>query len=81
MPISTLPSKGQLPLPQTVRTRLNVHAGDVVDFVIETDGTITVRAGRSDVTALRGLLHKAGRPSASLDAMDDAIRHARRGPL
>lgn len=81
MPISTLTSKGQITLPQTVRTRLNVHAGDAVDFVIEPDGTIIVRAGRSDVTALRGLLHKPGRQPVSLAAMDDAIRHARRGLL
>lgn len=81
MAISTLTSKGQLTLPQAIRMRLNVHAGDAVDFVIEPDGTIVVRAGRSDVTALRGLLHKPGRSPVSLDAMDEAVRHARRGPL
>lgn len=81
MAISTLTSKGQLTLPQAIRTRLNVHAGDTVDFVIEPDGTIVVRAGRSDVTALRGLLHKPGRHPVTLAAMDEAIRHARRGPL
>ncbi len=81
MAISTLTSKGQLTLPQAIRTRLNVHAGDTIDFVVEPDGTIVVRAGGSDVTALRGLLHKPGRAPVSLDAMDDAIRQARRGPV
>lgn len=80
MAISTLTSKGQLTLPQAIRTRLNVHAGDSIDFVIQPDGTIVVQTGRADVTALRGLLHKPGRPAVSLDAMEDAIRNARRGP-
>jgi AbrB family looped-hinge helix DNA binding protein len=81
MAVSTLTSKGQLTLPQAIRTRLRVQTGDTVDFVIEPDGTVVVRAGGSDVSALRGLLHKVGRPAVTLEAMEDAIREARRGPL
>ena len=80
MAISTLTSKGQLTLPRAIRTRLNVHTGDTVDFVIEPDGRVVVQAGRSDVAALKGLLHKRGRKPVSLAAMDDAVRRARGGP-
>lgn len=79
--VSTLTSKGQLTLPQTIRTLLNVRAGDTVDFVIEPDGRIVVRATRNDVATLRGLLHKAGRKPVSLEAMDEAIQRARGGPV
>jgi len=81
MAVSTLTSKGQLTLPQAIRARLNVHTGDTVDFVIEADGRISVRAGRSDVMALRGLLHKPGRAPVTLEAMDEALQRARSGPL
>ena len=81
MAISTLTSKGQLTLPQAIRARLSVQSGDTVDFVIEPDGTVVVRAGGTDVSALRGLLHKPVRAVVSLEAMEDAIRDARRGPL
>ena len=81
MPLSTLTSKGQLTLPQAIRTLLNVQAGDTVDFVVEPDGTVAVRAGRSDVSALRGLLFKPGREPVSLEAMEEAVRSARRGAL
>jgi antitoxin PrlF len=76
MPSATLTSKGQITLPKAVRQRLRVHTGDSVEFVIEADGEIRVRAGSTDVTALRGLLHHAGRKPVSVQRMNDVIRKA-----
>lgn len=76
---TTLTSKGQLTLPKGVRERLNVQTGDTIEFVVEPDGRIVVRSGRTDVTTLRGLLHKPGRAAVSLEAMDEAIQFARGG--
>ena len=76
---TTLTCKGQLTLPKGIRDRLNVQTGDTIEFVIEPDGRIVVRTGRSEIGALRGLLHKAGRRPVSLEAMDDAIQFARGG--
>jgi AbrB family looped-hinge helix DNA binding protein len=77
MPTSTLTSKGQITLPRAVRERLRLETGDLVDFVIDDDGEIRVRAGRYDARDLRGLLRKQGRKPVSLAEMDQAI--ARRG--
>jgi antitoxin PrlF len=77
MPAATLTSKGQITLPKAIRDRLRVRAGDLVDFVVDDDGEIRVRAGRIDAAELRGLLHRPGRRPVSLAAMDDAIRTAR----
>jgi AbrB family looped-hinge helix DNA binding protein len=77
MPSATLTSKGQLTLPKAIRDRLRVDAGDTVDFVIDANGGVQVRAGRFDARELRGLLRKPGRKPVSLEAMDDAIRAAR----
>jgi AbrB family looped-hinge helix DNA binding protein len=77
MPTSTLTSKGQITLPRAVRERLRLETGDLVDFVIDDDGEIRVRAGRYDARDLRGLLRKQGRKPVSLAEMDQTI--ARRG--
>ena len=78
MPTATLTSKGQITLPKRVRDALQVKTGDPVDFVIEPDGRIQVKAGRHDITALRGLLRTPGRRPVSLADMERAIRRAHR---
>ena len=77
MPAATLTSKGQLTLPKAIRDRLRVRPGDTVDFVVDDEGEIYVRAGRIDVRELRGLLRRPGRRPVTLGQMDDAIRTAR----
>jgi antitoxin PrlF len=76
MPTATLTSKGQLTVPKSIRDRLLLRQGDAVEFVVNADGTVQVRAGRVDVAELRGILRKAGRRPVSLEAMDAAIRRA-----
>ena len=53
----------------------------MVDGLANGANTVVVRAGRSDVSALRGLLFKPGREPVSLEAMEEAVRSARRGAL
>ena len=77
MPAATLTSKGQITLPKPIRQLLKLEAGDVVDFVVNADGTIHVRAGRFDVRDLKGLLRKPGRKPVSLEDMDAVIQTAR----
>lgn len=77
MPTATLTSKGQVTLPKQVRETLKVKPGDQIDFVLDAEGEVRVRAGRFDVRDLKGLLHRPGRRPVSLEAMNDAI--ARRG--
>ena len=77
MPVATLTSKGQLTLPKPIRDLLKLSPGDAVDFVVATDGTVQVRAGRFDVRDLRGLLKKPGRKPVTVEEMDDALRGAR----
>jgi AbrB family looped-hinge helix DNA binding protein len=79
MPTSTLTSKGQITVPRAVRDHLGVDTGDVLDFIIDPAGNVRVRAASGAVSALKGLLHKPGRPSVSLAEMDRTIRKAARG--
>ncbi len=80
MPASTLTTKGQLTLPKLVREQLRVRSGDTIDFVIASDGTISVRAGSVDVQELRGMLRRPGRKAVSVEDMDAAILRAHRHP-
>jgi antitoxin PrlF len=44
---SPISAKGQVTVPQEIRKRLGVSAGDRIDFVIEGDRTV-IRPSRSD---------------------------------
>lgn len=45
---STMTSKGQLTVPQEIRKRLGLEAGDRVEFVVE-EGRTVIRPARSEV--------------------------------
>lgn len=70
-----LTSKGQLTVPKAVRNALGVDAGDVVEFVTNSDGQITIQAKSVPLSQLRGALPKPQEP-IGLEQMDAAIRAA-----
>ena len=73
MASSTLTSKGQITLPKQIRQRLNVAAGDRIDFVVEENGQVVVRPALSRLKQLRGMLRDRSRKPVRIDQMDDAI--------
>ncbi|GJL56490.1 MAG: AbrB family transcriptional regulator [Nitrospirales bacterium] len=76
MAIATLTSKGQLTLPKEIRDQLKLGPGDRVEFLVGSDGRITVWPVTSDVKTLKGMIPKPKKP-VTLEAMRAAIR--RRG--
>lgn len=75
MPTATLTSKGQVTIPQSVRTALGLHAGTKVDFV-SVDGGFKVVPQRKDVSSLKGRFAGRAANPVSVEAMDDAIAMA-----
>ena len=76
---STLTSKGQVTLPKEIRDFMKVKSGDLIDFVIDREGNVVVRAGTIHVGELKGILHRPGRKPVSLEEMNRAIlRHHRK---
>jgi hypothetical protein len=63
-----------------VRKALNVQEGDVLDFVIDEGGQVTVRTLRGDVRRLRGMLKRPGQAPLSVEDMNESILryHARK---
>jgi AbrB family looped-hinge helix DNA binding protein len=74
MPSATVTSKGQITIPQEVRERLQLKMGDRVDFLINDDGRVLMQPALLPVTALKGLLRRAGGKKVSVDEMNAAIR-------
>ncbi|MEM8559176.1 MAG: AbrB/MazE/SpoVT family DNA-binding domain-containing protein [Bacteroidota bacterium] len=72
MPSSTLTSKGQATIPKAIRDRLGLSAGDRVDFAVDPDGRVVLRAALP-IQALDGALDRSGQLPVSLDAMQAAI--------
>ena len=73
MPEATLTTKGQVTIPKEVREHLKLETGARVDFIIEDDGTVTLKPVTRHVRELAGLLHRPARRALSVEAMDDAI--------
>jgi AbrB family looped-hinge helix DNA binding protein len=73
MATATMTSKGQVTIPQDVRQRLNLDAGDRIEFVELPDGDFAIRPAAHDVRSLKGLLRKPAKP-ISVDDMNTAVR-------
>ena len=74
MPVSTLTSKGQTTIPKEVRDYLRLSSGDQIDFVIQADGSVVLRAATLHVKELKGILHRKGMKPVSIDSMNEALR-------
>ena len=72
MPIATLTSKGQITIPQAVRTALGLQPGTKVDFVPVADGFQLVPL-RTEATSLKGRFAGRVAKPVSIAAMDQAI--------
>ena len=73
MPRATVTSKGQITLPKEVRAQLGVGAGDLVDFRIGPNGTVTLSPQRGSAERLWGKLSRLDLIGASVEAMDEAL--------
>jgi AbrB family looped-hinge helix DNA binding protein len=76
MSSATVTSKGQITIPLEVRQRLNLEAGDRVEFVELPEGGFAIKPAIHDVKSLKGMLKKPAKP-VSTESMRQAIR--RRG--
>ena len=73
MNITTVSSKGQITLPKHVRDHLTVDPGDRVQFLIDSDGNVTVWPVNEDIKLLKGMIPRPKRP-ISIKDMNKAIR-------
>ncbi len=73
MTTAIVTSKGQITIPQAVRAKLGLDAGDRVEFIDLGNGQFGFFPATEDIRTLKGRVPHAGRP-VSLEAMNAAIR-------
>jgi antitoxin PrlF len=72
MATSSVTSKGQITLPISVRKKLRLNSGDLVEFVEREDGEFTVKAKKGDLMDFYGFLKGRGK-ALTIEEMDEAI--------
>lgn len=72
MPTATITSKGQITLPQQVRSDMGLTAGDRVDFIRMEDGHYAVVPASHSIKSLKGIIPRPAKP-VSLEDMQAAI--------
>ena len=75
---ATLTSKGQVTVPKAIRDKLDLVAGDRIDFILDENGDLGVRATTASVTKLKGMVPRPSSPARLAD-MDKAIVRAATG--
>lgn len=73
MSAARLTSKGQATIPKEVRDFLHLKAGDRVDFILMDDGRVLLQPATRHVSSLKGMLHRKGMKSVSVEQMNAAI--------
>jgi AbrB family looped-hinge helix DNA binding protein len=66
---ATVTSKGQVTIPKRIRDALDIDAGTEVEFVLEDDGTISVRPKRPPMDRLREIKERLEGRDVDIDRM------------
>ena len=70
MASTSLTSKGQITLPISVRRKLLLQTGEIVDFIEREDGEFTVRAKKGNLMDLYGFLKSNEKPLTDEEIKD-----------
>lgn len=71
--LATMTSKGQITLPKEIREQLKLDTGSKLDFLLQPDGTVTVRTLARSATSVAGLLKRSGRKPVTIEQMNTAV--------
>ena len=69
----TVTSKGQITIPKQIRERLRLEPGHRVEFQVDRQGQVIMRAKNVDIRELKGILRSTRKTPASVEEMNEAI--------
>ena len=75
MAIATLTTKGQVTIPKEIRESLKLHTGDKIEIIVTEKREAIIRPISKKVDDIFCKLHRHGKKTVTLEAMDDAIRN------
>jgi antitoxin PrlF len=70
---STVTSKGQITIPKAIRDRLRLQAGHRVEFQVDRQGQVIMRAKNVDIRELKGIIRSTRKTPVSVEEMNEAI--------
>ena len=70
---ATITSKGQIIIPEDIRHRLGVDAGDRIEFLEIEPGVFKFIPATAEVTELKGIVSKPKHP-VTIEQMNKAVR-------
>jgi AbrB family looped-hinge helix DNA binding protein len=70
---STVTSKGQITIPKQIRDLLRLEPGHRVQFQVDRQGQVIMRAKNVDIRELRGILRSKRKTPLSIEEMNEAI--------
>lgn len=73
---STITSKGQTTVPKEIRDKLKLKPGDKIEYVVDEDGQVTLKARNRRMADFAGILGKPPGGPLTIEEMDDAIAEA-----
>ena len=71
-----LSSKGQTTIPKPVREALQLKPGDRIDFIVQDDGRVVLRARNRRLEDFVGILKRPGQKRLTPEEIDEAIGEA-----
>lgn len=71
MSLAKLTSKGQITLPKAIRDYLELHSGDKVEFVIDSQGRVIMHSKTIDLKDAFGMIKS--KKSATVNDMNKSI--------
>jgi AbrB family looped-hinge helix DNA binding protein len=71
--VGTMTSKGQITIPKQIRDRLRLEPGHRVEFQVDRQGQIIMRAKNVDIREIKGILRSTRKTPASVEEMNEAI--------
>ena len=74
--LATVTIKGQVTVPKAIRDQLKIEQGTQLDFKLNDDGSISVRALKRSALSIVGLLRKPGRAASTIEQMNQAVADA-----
>ena len=71
--LATVTVKGQVTLPKAIRDELKIEQGTQLDFQLNEDGSISVRALKRSALSIVGLLKRPQRAAVTVEQMNRAV--------
>ena len=73
MSAATITSKGQITIPKAIRTLLDLHSGDKINFLLEESGVVRLVPVTQDISSLKGIV-STPKQAVSIEDMNATIK-------